>query len=140
MEENAPKQPLAPFLAFCQDYRSKIQAEFPTLLQREVARKLGEKWESLENKQEYIERAKEERRIYAQVRAQYEAGKNKLVDVGEEQLNKKSKKTISSDVVINSEKENVIPKTSPIKENEKPVNTAPAVVLETASQSTIDVF
>ena len=90
-DENAPKQPLGPFLVFCQEVRAKVQAEFPNLSQREVAKKLGEKWEALGNKQDYLERAKEERRMYTQALAEYEAKKEGVAS-GEEEQPKRSQR------------------------------------------------
>ena len=143
-DENAPKQPLGPFLVFCQEVQSRVQAEFPNLSQREVAKKLGERWEALGNKQDYLERAKEKRKVYTQALAEYEAKKEGVASVEEESAKKKAKKSTLSSDVISSDKKESINKLSPIKENVKenikPVNMAPIVVSEPASQSTIGAF
>ena len=139
-DENAPKQPLGPFLVFCQEVRAAVQAEFPNLSQREVAKKLGERWEALGNKQDYLERAKEKRKMYTQALAEYEAKKEGVASVEEEPTKKKAKKSTMSSDVISSDRKESINKLSPIKENIKPVNIAPIVVSEPASQSTIGAF
>ena len=139
MLRNNPSVPSSS--SFCQDFRAKVQTEFPDLSQRDVAKKLGEKWETLENKQDYLERAKEDRGVYTQALVQSMKQRRTMLGSGEEEPGeKRAKKMTASNGVIVSEKENVMNKSSPVKEMGKPAIPIPVSSSEPASQSTIGVF
>ncbi|KAG5260764.1 hypothetical protein AALO_G00296220 [Alosa alosa] len=58
-DPNAPKRPPSGFFIFCSDHRPKIKAQFPGLGIGDVAKKLGEIWNSLPDgsKQPYLQKA-----------------------------------------------------------------------------------
>ncbi|XDV18509.1 hypothetical protein PO909_024183 [Leuciscus waleckii] len=58
-DPNAPKRPPSGFFLFCSDHRPQIKAQYPSLGIGDVAKKLGEQWNSLtdSNKQPYLIKA-----------------------------------------------------------------------------------
>ncbi|XP_050970076.1 high mobility group protein B3a [Labeo rohita] len=58
-DPNAPKRPPSGFFLFCSEHRPQIKAQYPSLGIGDVAKKLGEMWNSLtdSNKQPYLMKA-----------------------------------------------------------------------------------
>ncbi|KAK1797061.1 hypothetical protein P4O66_008457 [Electrophorus voltai] len=74
-DPNAPKRPLSGFFIFCSEHRPKIKAQYPNLGIGEVAKKLGEMWNSLTdaNKQPYLMKANKLKDKYQQDIADYKS-------------------------------------------------------------------
>uniref|UniRef100_A0A8C2HDG1 High mobility group protein B2 n=1 Tax=Cyprinus carpio TaxID=7962 RepID=A0A8C2HDG1_CYPCA len=69
-DPNAPKRPPSAFFIFCGDYRPKIKGENPGLSIGDIAKKLGEMWNSLsaEVKQPYEKKAAKLKEKYDKVK------------------------------------------------------------------------
>lgn len=59
-----PKKPNTSFIYFCGDYRDGIRTKNPDLKIGGVMKELGKMWESYDNKDKYIEMAKNARELY----------------------------------------------------------------------------
>ena len=59
-----PKKPNTSFIYFCADYRDGIRTKNPDLKIGGVMKELGKMWESYDNKDKYIEMAKNARELY----------------------------------------------------------------------------
>ena len=58
-DPNAPKKPLSSYMLFAQEERSKVKADHPTMLSKDVAVEMGQRWKLLTD---------EERNHYVKVR------------------------------------------------------------------------
>ncbi|KAG9348479.1 hypothetical protein JZ751_002214 [Albula glossodonta] len=76
-DPNAPKRPPSAFFVFCADFRPKVKAENPSLTIGEIAKKLGEMWNSTsaEDKQPYEKKAAKLKEKYEKDIAAYRKGK-----------------------------------------------------------------
>nr|XP_023681961.1 high mobility group protein B1-like isoform X2 [Paramormyrops kingsleyae] len=74
-DPNAPKRPPSAFFIFCADHRPKIKSESPGLSIGDVAKKLGEMWNSTcaEDKQPYEKKAAKLKEKYDKDMAAYRA-------------------------------------------------------------------
>ena len=63
-DPNKPKRPLTCYTLFCNEIRDDLMKKHPKLNFSEINKKLGKKWNELENKQKYIEKAQEARNKY----------------------------------------------------------------------------
>ncbi|XP_028655171.1 high mobility group protein B1b isoform X2 [Erpetoichthys calabaricus] len=94
-DPNAPKRPPSAFFIFCSDYRPKIKAESPGLSIGDVAKKLGEMWNSTsaEDKQPYEKKAAKLKEKYEKDVAAYRAkGKPESAKKGPGKAEKTKKK------------------------------------------------
>jgi len=74
-DPNAPKRPPSAFFIFCSEFRPKVKSESPGLSIGDVAKKLGEMWNSTsgEDKQPYEKKAAKLKEKYEKDIAAYRA-------------------------------------------------------------------
>ncbi len=76
-DPNKPKRPLSSYTIFCNDIRADLKKNNPSLTFSEMNKTLGKKWSELKDKQQYIEKAQEERLKYDEQIEEY----NKLYGI-----------------------------------------------------------
>ena len=65
-DPNKPKRPLTCYTLFCNEIRDDLMKKHPELNFSEINKELGKKWNELENKQKYIEKAQEAKNLYCE--------------------------------------------------------------------------
>ncbi|XP_037062545.1 high mobility group protein B1-like [Peromyscus leucopus] len=98
-DPNVPKRPPSAFFLFCSEYHPQIKGEHPGLFIGDVAKKLGEMWNTTaENKQPYEKKADELKEKHEKDIAAYRAkGKPDAVKKGVIRAEKSKKKKEEED-------------------------------------------
>lgn len=73
-DPNQPKRPLSAFFFFCDDERPKVRAANPEWRVGDVAKEMGRRWETCENKKKYEEKAANDRQRYETEMAAFKQG------------------------------------------------------------------
>jgi hypothetical protein len=76
-DPNAPKGALGAYMFFCKDQRDQVKKEHPDWGVAEIGKHLGAEWKNLtdEEKQPYVDQAKEDKERYKKAMEEYNAKK-----------------------------------------------------------------
>ena len=115
---DAPKKPLSGYLLFCQEQRPLLHKEHPDLGNKELVTRMAAMWDSLEDKAQYKERARELHQAYQEALHEYEARKKARLE-GDSDAADAKPAAIEYKMVLENKPESV--RSSPERESTKPL-------------------